>query len=713
MYNQFYGFRENPFSLLPDPDFLYVSREHGTGLNLLELAILNQSGFYVISGEIGAGKTTIVRELLNRLDDQVSVGLITNTHASFNDLMRWILAAFELKVESDEGVFMHRQFTDYVTEQFSSGRHTLLIIDEAQNLSVAALEQLRMLSNINSGSDLLLQVILVGQRELRENLRRPELEQFAQRIAIDYFLAPLNESETTAYIEHRVAHAGGNNPLFDSEACAQIYKYSGGIPRVINRLCDLSLVYGYAENAQTIGANLVEAVVSKQKIEKPRVKRSRKTTQTVKSAAIQGKPTLEKQATATKKLDQVQHKKPELPETENKVTPDVKKRDANIDVGGRSMIKTSKSVDAEARPTRAGTDVAQSVGAPTISAEEAVKRHEQLERIAAEKAEYAMAAVEAAAANLAASRQAETEKLAAERRLEEAVSVGEDTSRLATAAKSAAETTSAERKAAEAIVLEKRKIAKSACERAKVEKATVADRVAKIAGIEKEARQAAEQAIAAAEKTLAERVAAERAAVEAAAAATDLLNKATEERIAVETETNSCLVEVEQAAALATAEQNRASQAAAEKVNSEKAARAQAEARVGMAKEKAAQRAEASQLVEVKINAARETKEVADATREAAEKAVATQVEAEKAAIASVTVEKLAMASVAADEAAEALKMAEMADAAKQTALRDAAEARAAAAAAARRAAAARADAEKAAALENSETDDVVEARPV
>ena len=197
MYKQFYGFRESPFSLLPDPDFLYVSREHGAALNLLELAVLNQSGFCVISGEIGAGKTTVVRELLNRLDDQVSVGLITNTHASFNDLLRWILAAFELKTESEEGVFMHRQFTQYVEEQFQSGKHTLLIIDEAQNLSLAALEQLRMLSNINSGSDLLLQVILVGQRELRENLARPELEQFAQRISIDYFLKPLDATETT------------------------------------------------------------------------------------------------------------------------------------------------------------------------------------------------------------------------------------------------------------------------------------------------------------------------------------------------------------------------------------------------------------------------------------------------------------------------------------------------------------------------------------
>jgi len=716
MYNQFYGFREKPFSLLPDPDFLYVSKEHGTGLNLLELAILNQSGFCVISGEIGAGKTTIIRELLNRLDDQVRVGLITNTHASFSDLMRWILAAFELKVESDEGIFMHRQFTDFVTEQFNSGRHTLLIIDEAQNLSVAALEQLRMLSNINSGSELLLQVILVGQRELRENLKRPELEQFAQRISIDYFLAPLNESETTAYIEHRVAHAGGKNPLFDVEACARIYKYSCGIPRVINRLCDLSLVYGYAENVQTIGASLVEAVVSKQKLDKPGKKANRKKTQAVKAvknAEVEKKPALMEQVASTEQSERVHQKEAEPSATENALKTDKKQANTNVDAGGRAMNRTSKPADTEELPGRGGADVARSADTQTVSAEEAVRRHEELERVAAEKAQHAKAAVEIAAANLADSRQAESERLAAERRLEEAVSVGENTSQLAAAAKSAAETTEAERKAAEAVVLEKKKIAGQADEKAKLEKAAAAEQIAQIAGIEKEARMAAEKTIAAAETALAERVAAEKVAAEAAAAATDLVNKATEERVAVETETSRRLAEVEKAAALAAAEQSRASQIVVDKVNSEKAAKAQAEACVRMAEEKAAERVQATQLAEQKINAAREARKIAAASRKAAETAVVQRAEAERAAIAGATVEKVAMASVAADEAAEALRLAEIADAAQQAALREAGEAKAAAAAAARRAAEARAAAEKAAAVESKGTNEVGEVRPV
>jgi general secretion pathway protein A len=707
MYNQFYGFRENPFSLLPDPDFLYVSKEHGTGLNLLELAILNQSGFCVISGEIGAGKTTIIREVLNRLDDQVSVGLITNTHSSFNDLMRWILAAFELKAESDEGVYMHRQFFEFVTEQFSKGRHTLLIIDEAQNLSVAALEQLRMLSNINSGSELLLQVILVGQRELRENLKRPELEQFAQRISIDYFLAPLNEAETKAYIEHRIAHAGGINPLFDDSACARIYRHSGGIPRVINRLCDLGLVYGYAENVRTIGADLVEAVVSKQRFDNAGDRKSCKSTTVAGSEVPVKEPARVERTVPKQPAKQVMQKKPVHQDTAKQTNPLKKQPVKNISTGERTMNKTEKA------PAPAESDIGQSAENRDISAEAAVKRREQLERIAAEKAERAMAAVETAAANLAASRQAESEKHAAEKRLEEAISVGKNTSQLAVAAKTAAELTVAEREAAEADVLEKKKIAGLAYDKAQIEKATAEKRVGQLAAIEEEARLAAEQAIATAEKALAERVAAEKAAAEATAAATELVQKAVEERIAVETETSRRLAEVEQAAALAAAEQNRASQKAVEKVNSEKAARAQAEACVRMAEEKEAARAEAALAAEEKINAARKAQVIADASRQDAERAVAEQMAAEKAAIASATLEKVAMASVAADEAAEALRLAEKADAAKQAALREAQAARAAAASAARRAADARAAAEEATAVENAETHGVVEASPV
>ena len=264
MYSEYYGLREKPFSLLPDPDFLFLSRKHAAALNLLELAVVNQSGFCTISGEIGTGKTTLLRELLNRLDSRIHVALISSTHFTFVELLRCILAAFDLEAGPSDVVSLHHQFTEFVVDQHASGHQTLLIIDEAQNLSLSTLEELRMLCNVNAGKDLLLQIILVGQRELREKIQRPELEQLAQRISLDYHLEPLDEEETAAYITHRVTTAGGSAGLFDDEAARLIYRYSEGIPRLINRICDMSLVYGLAENLPVINANVIEAVTAGQ-----------------------------------------------------------------------------------------------------------------------------------------------------------------------------------------------------------------------------------------------------------------------------------------------------------------------------------------------------------------------------------------------------------------------------------------------------------------
>ncbi len=266
MYDRFYGFSERPFSLLPDPDFLYPGERHRAALDALELAIFNHSGFCVISGEIGAGKTTLIRELLNRLDERVEVGLVSNTHESFGELMQWILAAFALSCDNRDRLAMHKCFVDYVIQRYAAGKHTLLIIDEAQNLSMAALEELRMLSNLNSGKDLVLQIILVGQSELRDRLRSPALAQFTQRIGTDYYLSGLDENETCHYIRHRLVHAGGDGDLFTPEACRRVHDLAGGIPRLINRLCDLSLVYGYASQRERIDVDLVDAVANEQRL---------------------------------------------------------------------------------------------------------------------------------------------------------------------------------------------------------------------------------------------------------------------------------------------------------------------------------------------------------------------------------------------------------------------------------------------------------------
>jgi len=260
MYENFYGFREKPFSLLPDSGFLYLSSKHRIALTLLEYGLLNQAGFTVISGDIGTGKTTLIRQLLNQIDPGIKVGLISNTHQTFGDLMQWIALAFDLPHQGKNKVTLYQDFMEFIIREYGQGRRTVLIVDEAQNMSAETLEELRMLSNVNADKDQVLQVILVGQRELRDTLRRPDLVQFAQRIGVDYHLEPLTEAETREYIRHRCQTAGGKVDLFTDQACERIYQSTGGVPRLINLLCDTALVYGYAEQRDKIDAELIGEV---------------------------------------------------------------------------------------------------------------------------------------------------------------------------------------------------------------------------------------------------------------------------------------------------------------------------------------------------------------------------------------------------------------------------------------------------------------------
>jgi type II secretory pathway predicted ATPase ExeA len=260
MYKQFYHLQEKPFTLLPDPDFLFLSDKHRMALTLLEYGLTNQAGFTVISGEIGAGKTTLIRHLLNNLDREFTVGLITNTHRSFGELLEWILLAFNLEHKGMNKVEMYQRFIDFIISEYGKNRRTVLIVDEAQNMDAETLEELRMLSNINADKDQALQIVLSGQRELRDTLRKPELVQFAQRIAVDYHLEPLSKPEVAGYVRHRMEVAGGDPDTFTPAACAAIQRYTGGIPRLINLLCDTALVYGYAEQRPRIDARLVTEV---------------------------------------------------------------------------------------------------------------------------------------------------------------------------------------------------------------------------------------------------------------------------------------------------------------------------------------------------------------------------------------------------------------------------------------------------------------------
>lgn len=261
MYERHFGLRERPFSLLPDPDFLYFSPQHAAAWGMIEYGVMQQAGFVVITGDIGTGKTTLVRYLTGRVPGDVSVGLIVNTHPEFGGLLPWVVDAFAITDVGTNPVAQYRAFVGFLHENAQRGQRALLIVDEGQNLDARGLEELRTLSNINDGAQLL-QIILVGQPNLRRMLRRPELEQFAQRVAVDYNLQPLDADQTRAYVQHRLSVAGGPaRPLFDEAALAFVHEYSRGVPRLINLLCDAALVYGYGARVRVVDAALLREVV--------------------------------------------------------------------------------------------------------------------------------------------------------------------------------------------------------------------------------------------------------------------------------------------------------------------------------------------------------------------------------------------------------------------------------------------------------------------
>jgi general secretion pathway protein A len=261
MYEEFYGFRERPFSLLPDPDFLYLSKTHAVALTLLTYSLTNGNALSVIIGEVGTGKTTLIRYLLNYLDKDITVGLITNTHPAFEDLLQWILLAFDLSSLGKSKIERQLIFRDFLEREHTRNRRAVLIIDEAQNMSSECLGELVLLSNVSASYNQVLQTVLIGQSSLREILQCPELENVRQHIGVDYHLKPLNREESHDYILHRLKVAGGKDPgLFSADARDTIFRYSGGIPRLINLLCETALVYGFSEQRCTIDTALIEAV---------------------------------------------------------------------------------------------------------------------------------------------------------------------------------------------------------------------------------------------------------------------------------------------------------------------------------------------------------------------------------------------------------------------------------------------------------------------
>ncbi len=262
IYTAHFGLTERPFSLVPDPDFLFWSDHHRRAFSMLEYGILTRSPITVITGEVGAGKTTLLHHLLKSVDEDVQVAMISNAHQDRGELLRWTLLALDQPADSDASyVELFAQFQEYLIAEYARGRRVILIFDEAQNLSREALEELRMFTNINGNKDELVQLVLVGQPELRSLVLRPDLRQFAQRVAASFHLTAMTASMVKDYINHRLEVAGADRNIFQAPACELIHETTEGIPRLVNQLCDLSMVYSFTRGSQNVTRAVVEQVL--------------------------------------------------------------------------------------------------------------------------------------------------------------------------------------------------------------------------------------------------------------------------------------------------------------------------------------------------------------------------------------------------------------------------------------------------------------------
>ena len=260
MYTSFFGLNEKPFAITPDPRYLFLSERHGEALAHLVYGVTESGGFIQLTGEVGTGKTTLVRSLLlNKMPENADVAVVLNPQLSVVEFLATICEELHIDVPHNKGSV--KALTDalnrHLLKAHAEGRRTILVVDEAQNLAPAVLEQVRLLTNLETAKQKLLQIILIGQEELRDLLARNDLRQLAQRITARYHLEPLSRDETASYIEHRLKVAGALGEVFDASAKREIFRLSQGVPRVINVICDRALLGAYAQESRRVNPRLI------------------------------------------------------------------------------------------------------------------------------------------------------------------------------------------------------------------------------------------------------------------------------------------------------------------------------------------------------------------------------------------------------------------------------------------------------------------------
>jgi len=273
MYSSFFGFREKPFTITPNPRFIFLSKNHKEAFAHLLYGIDSHAGFIELTGEVGTGKTTVLRSLLNQLDgDTYRTALIFNPSLTAIELLQNINHEYGIPCEEQKNSPLLHSLNRFLLQQNTEGRTVVLVIDEAQNLDPQVLEQIRLISNLETEKDKLIQIVLVGQPELREKLKKAELRQLSQRITVRYHLCPLDFNDTVEYIEHRLEVAAGESlEVFSPGALKRIFRFSGGLPRLINVVCDRALLIAYTKGSREVSGRMVTAAIDDVKKQEPRV----------------------------------------------------------------------------------------------------------------------------------------------------------------------------------------------------------------------------------------------------------------------------------------------------------------------------------------------------------------------------------------------------------------------------------------------------------